>query len=204
MVAIALLLAISAGAQSGVQWNASSTKIFRVDTTGPPNYIAVASWYGNPKEPFTNERPGPTMLDLYELDANEKVLVSSTRIADGDVISDFKAHCYSTGTDYEDKGGNYHRFFPIYFLSMTANGGQHDHTLVWWFDPETLRPRKMLDVLYGDARALDKGRVIENTPVNYISPDEIPKGVKPRRGYLKRTWTFDKKTFEFKPGAWRR
>ncbi len=116
----------------GPRWNTTFTKSFRVDATGPPSYVVAVSWFGVANDPFNGKWPAATMFDLYELDGiGGKTLVSSTKVMDGVWVGEVAHHAYLPHPSYEDKNGQFHKFFPIHFIATEMNGGQHSRTFVW-------------------------------------------------------------------------
>jgi hypothetical protein len=199
MLAMALL---ACAVQDG-NWHPQYSKVFRANPTGPPNHVAVLTWFGSTKQPISDHSPGALMLDLYELPGDgSKRLVTSTKVADGLYATEFRTHDYSRKEPKADEP--YFKDFGHTFLSAMLNGGQHSRLIVWEFDWHTLRPTEMLNVLYGDPTRLDVGLVTENTPANYVHPDEWPKGVKKTSDYISRYWTIGEHgVWEFAPGPWR-
>lgn len=101
-----------------------------------------------------------------------------------------------------------HRKSGDYLLAIEANGGQHDHTRVYYIDPRTLKARPLfgsIGVIYGDASGLAAGRVVEHSPDQYV--DRKPAGFRRRTAnvseYLKRTWTYRPKIHQFTAGRYR-
>lgn len=88
-----------------------------------------------------------------------------------------------------------HRKSGQYLLVIESNGGQHDHTQVFYVDPRTFQVRPLFDdigVIYGDASGLADGRVIEHRPDQYVYPK--PPGFHRHdpstAEYLNRVWTY--------------
>ncbi|MBX3118572.1 MAG: hypothetical protein KF784_05875 [Fimbriimonadaceae bacterium] len=178
-------------------WHTHYSKMFRVDP-GPPNYVAHVSWYGT--------RSGgskKTMIDLIELDGvGGKELITSTRIEGDPRIIAVSVHAYKSHEDFEDKQGRFHKFFPTWMLATKWSRGQHDHTTVWWFNPQTMRPTELLDVLNGDVSRLDKGIVEERTFSQYVDRREWPAGVRDIGKPVRRTWQMAENELKFVPGLW--
>jgi hypothetical protein len=59
-----------------------------------------------------------------------------------------------------------------YLLVLEDNGGQHDHTQVYYVDPHSFHVRPFFDrgIVYGDASGLANGRVVEHCPDQYADP----------------------------------
>jgi len=94
-----------------------------------------------------------------------------------------------------------------YLLVIEHNGGQHDHTQVYYIDPLGFHVRPLFEetgVIYGNASGLAKGRVVEHCPDQYAYPK--PDGFKRRNPhvaeYLSRVWTYHPKSHRFTAGPY--
>lgn len=185
-------------------WHPHYSDVFRADPTGPPNHVAVLSWFGSTKQPISGHSPGALMLDLYTWPGDgPKRLVTSTKVEESVFVEEFSTHRFHRIESFDDRGRPVIDFGAT-FLTALVNGGQHSRLIVWWFDPHTLRPIDMLNVLHGDPTRLNYGIVTENTPANYVYPDEWPKGVKKTSDYISRDWTIGEgKEWKFVAGPWR-
>jgi hypothetical protein len=145
---------------------------------------------------FVRDLIGPVVASIYSVQGGKKrKLYAKTLEEDGLFFVDISL--------YRHRGSGH------YLLAVEANGGQHNHTQVYYIDPLTLHLRPLLDglgIIYGDVRALTRGRVIENSPDQYVEPDAKPVGFKRRdphlSEYLARVWTYAPKKKRFRPGRW--
>lgn len=185
-------------------WNPRYSEVFRANPTGPPNHVAVLSWFGSTKQPISDKSPGALMLDLYTWPGDgPKRLVTSTQVGDAVYVEEFSTHRFYRKEEF-DEGGRRINDFGATFLAALVNGGQFSHLLVWWFDPHSQRPVQMLDAIMGDSSRLDKGVITENSPARYVYPDEWPKGVKSQSEIISREWTIGEgDEWKFVPGPWR-
>ncbi len=100
-----------------------------------------------------------------------------------------------------------HRKSGQYLLAIEDNGGQHDHTQVYYIDPHNFHVRPLFEevgVIYGDTTELANGRVVEHCPDQYADPK--PAGFKRRdpgtSAYLSRMWTYHPKSHHFTAGPY--
>jgi hypothetical protein len=91
-------------------------------------------------------------------------------------------------------------------LAIQENGGQHDHTQIFYLQPRPLRLLALLDkpVIYADADKLSDGILIEHCPDQYVW--QKPAGFHRRNAsiaeYLTRKWTYQAKRKRFVPASY--
>lgn len=177
-----------------VPWRTLYSTEFRIDPIAT-NYKVAVSWRARQPSELAE---GPIVIDLIEVRPGPKRLTTSTVVDVPVEVNCIGLHRLPT------LGGSNSTSGQIHFLTAGVNGGQFDHLYVWYLDPESKRPKQVLDVLMGDDSRLDYGIVVENSFARYANPDELPKGVKDGPTNIQRTWRLDRRSLKFVAGRWRR
>jgi len=143
------------------------------------------------KDEFGRERIDSWEITLLSVHNRQRTILSKTPV-EGEDLFWFDASLYR------------HRKSRDYLLAIKVNGGQHDHTQVYYIDPNNFHVRPLfaeIGIIYGDTGELAKGRLREHSPDQYVDPDLKTKGFKRREGskgeYLARTWTYPPRTHRF-------
>jgi hypothetical protein len=144
------------------------------------------------------DRIPSVVATFYEVQGRKRRKLYATELADYTFYVAFGVDLYR------------HRSSGHYLLSVEAFGGQHGHTQVYYIDPRTFHLRPLFEdigVIYGNASGLSWGRLVENSPDQYVADEEKPAGFRRRVSniseYLSRVWTYVPKKKQFLPGKYR-
>jgi len=174
-----------------------SVFVFQSIHPGGSGKDVVVEVRGHPGKDEIGQRIDGLEIVLLSVQKSRRSVLSKTHLKD--VLFRFDASLYR------------HRKSGDYLLAIEANGGQHDHTQVYYIDPINFHVRPLFEeigTIYGDVDHLPEGRIIEHCPEQYIDPEEKPRGF--IRGnsynsiYLQRTWTYQSRRHRFVESNYRR
>jgi len=101
---------------------------------------------------FDQDRIKSLVISVLSIRKGQRVVLSKTTLDDELYWCDVSL--------YRHRKSGHH-------LLVIGSGGHHDHTQVYYVDPQNFRVRPLFEdigVIYGDASGLAKGRVVEHCP----------------------------------------